>query len=158
MRHVALIVILAAIPALVGCGSSDDEGPTCDAGEASEVCQVFALVNAERARVDLAPYVWDSALALAAQRHAEDMVNQGYFDHTSQDGRSFADRSREAGYDASPRGENIAAGYPTAEAVMAGWMSSDGHRSNILAGGSNEIGVGLHERHWVQVFGARSAR
>ncbi len=156
MRHVVPVVILAAISALVGCGtSSDDAGPTCDAGEASEVCQVFELVNQERARIALQPYVWDSSLALAAQRHAEDMVNQGYFDHTSLDGRTFADRSREAGYDASPRGENIAAGYPTADAVMAGWMSSDGHRANILAGGSNEIGVGLHERHWVQVFGTR---
>jgi uncharacterized protein YkwD len=33
------------------------------------------------------------------------------------------------------------------------WMSSDGHRRNILSEGSSEIGVGFIDSHWVQVFG-----
>lgn len=36
---------------------------------------------------------------------------------------------------------------------MDSWMSSPGHRANILAEGSNEIGVGFEANHWVQVFG-----
>jgi uncharacterized protein YkwD len=154
MRHAVFALVLFA-PAVLGCGPSD-AGPACGAGDTSEVCEVFRLVNAERATAGLPPYAWDPHLAVAAQRHAEDMAAQGYFSHTSLDGRTFADRAGEAGYDASPRGENIAMGYPSPEAVMDGWMSSDGHRANILASGSNEIGVGLHERHWVQVFGTRS--
>ena len=42
-------------------------------------------------------------------------------------------RSISAGYvNWTTGGENIAAGYPTAEEVVAAWMSSPGHRANIL--------------------------
>jgi uncharacterized protein YkwD len=157
MRHAWIVVLTALGASLLGCGPSE-AGPACGAGDASEVCQVFRLVNEERAAAGLPAYAWDPYLALAAQRHAEDMAAQDYFDHTSLDGRSFSDRTREAGYDGSPRGENIARGYRTPEAVMEGWMSSPGHRANILSAGSNEIGVGLRDFRWVQVFGARAAR
>ena len=141
-----LLVASCADPAISSC-----------ADEASEVCAVFRLVNEERANAGVPPYTWNPELGVAAQLHAEDMVAQGYFDHASLDGRSFADRALEAGYDASPRGENIAAGQRSAEQVMSSWMGSTGHRQNILADGSNEIGVGLMDAHWVQVFGHRRA-
>lgn len=145
---------MLALSMLAGCGQN---GPDCGGGEDTEVCEVFRIVNVERAAAGLPAYAWDPALALAAQRHAEDMSAQGYFSHTSLDGRTFSDRIVAAGYDASPRGENIAMGYASPDEVMAGWMGSDGHRANILATGSNEIGVGLIDRHWVQVFGYRAA-
>lgn len=148
------LLMLLALSMIAACGES---GPDCGGGEDSEVCEVFRIVNVERAEAGLAPYAWDPALALSAQQHAEDMVANDYFSHESLDGRSFSDRTIAAGYDASPRGENIAAGYADPEAVMDGWMESDGHRANILADGSNEIGVGLIDRHWVQVFGHRNA-
>jgi uncharacterized protein YkwD len=140
-----LLVALSLVLALgaLGCGDGGGGGPDCGGEEGSEVCEVFRLVNEERRAAGLEPYVWDRHLALSAQRHAEDMAENGYFSHTSQD-------------DASPRGENIAQGYRTAADVMEGWMSSDGHRANILAGGSNEIGIGLRDFHWVQVFGTRA--
>lgn len=150
-----LVLALLAV-SLVGCanevGGSSEE---CGADDASDECAVFRLVNEERANEGLHPYAWNAELSLAAERHAQDMVDQGYFDHASLDGRSFADRAREAGYDASPRGENIAAGQRSPEQVMNSWMGSSGHRANILSEGSNEIGVGLVGRHWVQVFGQR---
>ena len=152
----SLLAIAACALALAGCAADTTDVPSCGGGDASEVCQVFTIVNEERTSMGLAPYAWNAELALAAQRHAQDMVDQGYFDHTSRDGRTFADRAREAGYDASPRGENIAAGQRTPEQVMNSWMGSSGHRANILSTGSNEIGVGLVDFHWVQVFGQRS--
>lgn len=153
-----LLVALSLVLALgaLGCGDGGGGGPDCGGEEGSEVCEVFRLVNEERRAAGLEPYVWDRHLALSAQRHAEDMAENGYFSHTSQDGRSFSQRTLDAGYDASPRGENIAQGYRTAADVMEGWMSSDGHRANILASGSNEIGIGLRDFHWVQVFGTRA--
>ena len=42
-------------------------------------------------------------------------------------------------------GENLALGYPTALAVVAGWMGSEGHRSNILSAKYTQIGVGCTE-------------
>ncbi|MCB9615864.1 MAG: CAP domain-containing protein [Sandaracinus sp.] len=148
------LALVASLLALVACGDGGS-GPDCGGDEGSEVCEVFRLVNVERRAAGLEPYVWDSHLATAAQRHAVDMSENDYFSHSSQDGRSFVDRAGEAGYDASPRGENIAQGYRNAAAVMEGWMSSDGHRANILAEGSNEIGIGLRDFYWVQVFGTR---
>ena len=38
-------------------------------------------------------------------------------------------------------GENLALGYPTPLAVVAGWMGSDGHRANILNPTYTQIGV-----------------
>ena len=42
-------------------------------------------------------------------------------------------------------GENLALGYPTALAVVAGWMGSAGHRANILSTRYTQIGVGCTE-------------
>jgi uncharacterized protein YkwD len=132
-----------------------DAVASCAADAAEEVCEVLRLVNEERAAESLPPLAWDASLALAAQAHAEDMVANGYFSHDSPDGRTFADRVRETDYPGAPTGENIAAGYPSPAAVVEGWMNSPGHRANILSGRSTELGVGLAERHWVQVFGVR---
>ncbi len=52
-------------------------------------------------------------------------------------------------------GENIAAGYPSPEAVHAGWMMSSGHCSNILAG-HGSVGVGWFSNYWTQNFGGGS--
>ena len=51
-------------------------------------------------------------------------------------------------------GENIAMGYPTPEAVVDGWMNSEGHRANILNPSFTVIGVGYVEQghYWTQMF------
>jgi uncharacterized protein YkwD len=130
--------------------------PDCNENLADETCAVFRRVNEERVDAGLSPYAWNVELAVAAQDHARDMVDNDYFDHRSLDGRSFSERAEEAGYDAFPSGENIARGQQDAEAVMDSWMSSPGHRANILSSGSNEIGVGLVDTTWEQVFGQRT--
>ncbi len=152
-----LVPIALASCFVLGCERRPDV-PDCSDDQDSQVCGVYQIVNRERIDAGLPAYDYDTDLAVAAQLHAEDMAANDYFDHTSQDGRSFSERAKEAGYDASPRGENIAWGQPTPEAVMESWMNSSGHRANILAEGSTEMGVGFAEDHWVQVFGTRSAQ
>ena len=54
-------------------------------------------------------------------------------------------------------GENIAYNYPTADAVMRGWLASSGHRANILRPAFRRIGVGCAvdgsgKRWWTQAF------
>jgi uncharacterized protein YkwD len=140
------------------------------AGAESAAERVVYLTNLERRANGLAPLKGQSNLAAAALAHAEDMAALDYFAHQSADGRSPWDRLEASGYDYSAAGENIAAGYPTPEAVMEGWMASPGHRANILDASFRELGVG-HVReegdtfpgpygygdYWVQDFGARSA-
>lgn len=141
-----------------GIAGSGLEATSCEDDLADDVCEVWRLVNEERANAGVDPVAWDASLAAAAQLHAEDMVAQDYFDHDSLDGRNFATRARDSGYSSCPRGENIAAGQRSPAAVMTAWMNSDGHRRNILSSGSDELGVGLHQNHWVQVFGLSTCR
>jgi uncharacterized protein YkwD len=118
--------------------------------------QVLTLVNEARANANpaCAPLRADDRLTVAAQAHSDDMAARDYFSHTSPEGDDFVDRAKAAGYD-SPGGENIAAGYPSAAAVMDGWMSSPEHAANITECAFTAIGVGVNSDgwYWTQVFG-----
>jgi uncharacterized protein YkwD len=116
--------------------------------------EVTRLTNAERAKAGCAAVRTDDRLAAAALAHSQDMVDRDYFSHTSPDGEGPGDRAAAAGYP-SWSGENIAAGYTTPAAVVAGWMNSSGHRANILNCDSKATGVGFDPRGnmWTQMFG-----
>ena len=125
--------------------------------------EVIDLVNVERDAEGLPPLSYDASLADAARGHSEDMGRQDYFSHTSLDGRSPGDRIEDAGYTWNTYGENIAAGQPTPEDVIDSWMSSSGHRANILNPNFCDIGVGYayvadstYRHYWTQDFGRRS--
>ena len=106
--------------------------------------QVAYLVNQERGQMGLPPLKLDASLSSAALAHSRDMAVNNFFGHTSSNGNSLVNRLISAGYvNWTTGGENIAAGYPTAEEVVAAWMSSPGHRANILNANYREIGVGL---------------
>ncbi|MFV8751226.1 CAP domain-containing protein [Nannocystaceae bacterium ST9] len=142
-----------------------------DAAWSSYETEVVELVNQNRAAgancggTDFAgtgPLTMDPALRCAARFHSRDMALNDYFDHTSLSGTSFVDRSNSAQYDASPVGENIAAGQPTPADVVGAWMESPGHCMNIMNPDANEIGVGYmptdmatYGAYWTQVFGRR---
>lgn len=135
--------------------------------------QVVELVNERRAQgancgregsfSPTGSLTMDPVLQCAARLHSVDMAERNYMDHVNPDGESPFDRITAAGYTGgTPQGENIAAGYPTAEAVVNGWMASDGHCSNIMEPGYTEIGVGYFHNpnsefhtYWTQKFGAR---
>ena len=125
---------------------------------------VVDLTNQYRAQYGLQALSIDVDLAAAAQTHSENMANQDFFSHTGADGTRPWDRARDAGYESISVGENIAAGYTTPQAVVDGWMGSDGHRANILNSKFNEIGVGYfnlqsdpgdlqYKTYWTQVLG-----
>lgn len=78
------------------------------------------------------PLVWDSRLAQAAGAHSQDMAAKNYFSHTSPTGGTMVSRINATGYVWSSIGENIAAGYATVNAVVDGWMASDGHCANLM--------------------------
>lgn len=84
---------------------------------------------------------WNGVLTQAADGHSRDMATQNYFSHTSLDGRSMSDRVNAAGYAWSRLGENIAAGYPSVNAVMDGWIASPGHCANLMNPNFAEVGV-----------------
>lgn len=106
------------------------------------------------------PLTMDATLRCAARVHSLDMVTRGFFDHANPDGEDPFDRMERAGYRFSTAGENIAAGQPTPEAVVQGWMESPGHCGNIMNADYTELGVGYvrtdaaqFPHYWTQVFG-----
>lgn len=117
--------------------------------------QVVALTNAERSAAGCAPVTIDVRLHDAAQAHADDMATQGYFSHTSKDGREFWERMDDAGYPWRNAAENIAWGYRSPAAVMDGWMNSQGHRDNILNCKLSDVGIGYNPdgNYWVMNLG-----
>ena len=148
-----------------GCGGA--EAPVVD--EAFEL-RVVELVNQERANNgNLPPLKRAAALTSAARYHATDLGVDNYFEHDSYDrsGGSLShvcdtfDRVGLWYQNWRSAAENIAAGHRTPEDVVNDWMSSSGHRSNILNKDFTEIGVGYYKgsgeygTYWVQDFGAR---
>ncbi|MDT0614893.1 CAP domain-containing protein [Streptomyces lancefieldiae] len=129
--------------------------PTATAPASGDVAKVVELVNAERSKAGCSPVTVNAALTKAAQAHSEDMAATRTMSHSGSDGSSPDDRITSAGYHWSAYGENVAYGYSTPEKVMAGWMSSPGHRENILNCDFKEIGVGLAQpdSYWTQDFG-----
>ncbi|HRF48356.1 MAG TPA: CAP domain-containing protein [Anaerolineales bacterium] len=130
----------------------------------SELDQVLALTNAERAKVGCPALTINNTLGIVAQAHARDMGDNDFFSHDSLNGDSPFDRMTAAGYRFSSAAENIAAGYGTPASVVAGWMGSSGHRANILNCNLTEIGIGYYKmtsdtgdvnyyHYWVQDFG-----
>lgn len=101
-----------------------------------------AILNETRARHGLAPATPNARLAAAAQAHADDMARQGYFSHDSLDGRSYIDRMRAAGHSSCYPVENLAMGQATEAQAVAEWMTSAGHRRNLLLSGQVEYGLG----------------
>ncbi|GAB3459679.1 hypothetical protein GCM10027570_43980 [Streptomonospora sediminis] len=114
--------------------------------------QVVALANDERAEAGCGPLSLDPKLTAASEAHSRDMAEHDYMAHESLDGESPAERAAAVGYQAWS-GENVAAGYSSAEAVMEGWMNSPGHRANILNCDNTEVGVGETDTKWAQNFG-----
>ncbi len=128
---------------------------------------MFELHNQARSQYGVKPLCLDSRLVRAARLHAQDMIANDYFSHYSLDGRDPGDRISAQGYRWWTYGENIAmgsSGYSTPQSTFDGWMSSAGHRSNILSSSFTEVGIGeavgeyrgrQGTQMWVAVFSRR---
>lgn len=127
--------------------------------------EVVELTNFYRAQEGLQPLTLNTNLSSSAQSHSEDMAENDFFSHTGSDGSKVRDRAISAGYESTYVGQNIAAGFVTAEEVVRGWMNSTGHRENILNPNYQEIGIGYYDlendtgeinynTYWTQDFGA----
>ncbi len=88
-----------------------------------------------------AALTWNAALTEAGRVHSQDMVTHNFFSHTGSDGSDAGQRISAAGYSWHGWGENIAAGYGSVQAVVDGWMASDGHCANLMNATFKDIGV-----------------
>lgn len=140
------------------------------AQDAQEVARrVLALTNEARSKgrrcgnevfAPAPPVRLNEALGRAAAIHARDMARHNFLQHRGRDGSSAADRVTRAGYDWRSVGENIAAGQPSPQEVVAGWLRSPGHCANLMEPRFTDMGVAyaVDQKseagiYWAQVFG-----
>ena len=141
-------------------------GPGGDIGMVSEyvqpviqespyISQIVTLVNEEREKDGLIPLEKSDEVSSAAAVRAKELTSS--FSHTRPDGSAYRTVLEQTGIRYRSCGENVAYGYSTPEAVMAAWMTSEGHRDNILNEGYTNIGVGYFKDdnglgYWTQIF------
>ena len=147
--------------------------PTLTRGSAGWVAaleqRIHELVNQRRQ----SPLDFDVALASVARSHSADMANSNYFSHTNQRGQSPSDRGAVVGYDChkdygsyytyglaeniyyaglysqywTRNGIVVRKDYYELEAlasrIVDGWMTSTGHRENILDTSYDVEGIGV---------------
>ena len=100
------------------------------------------LVNFDRSNYSLAPLALDSELCRIARLKSEDMRDQGYFSHTSPTYGKPADMLTSFGYAFTSVGENIAH-HATVEKAQAAFLSSSGHRQNMMSSSWTKVGIGV---------------
>lgn len=125
--------------------------------------RLVTLCNDARALVGAGALHADALIQQVAQAHAEAMARGGYLDHVDTQGRAVGERLMEAGFVYRWAGENISAGKADIDDVFQWWMSSHGHRANILKSEYVLTGCGYafvasdirsFHHYWVQVFAA----
>ena len=114
-------------------------------GFSSEITatKVFYLTNQERAKKGLPELKLNSTLSASAQAKAQDMFTKNYWAHNAPDGTSPWNFFKQAGYQYTVAGENLAKDFYDTESMLNAWMKSPTHRDNILHSKYQEIGIAV---------------
>ena len=118
--------------------SSGTQSTTSSSG--SSESQMISMINEDRGKAGLKALKSDSGLRAGALKHSQDMASNNFFSHTSPTYGTFSQRASASGAKASA--ENIALNGSVAKAE-ASFMTSDGHRANIMNSNYTRVGVGI---------------
>ena len=105
--------------------------------------KLYQLTNQQREKNGLADLSYNSKLAVAAQKKAEDMFSKNYWAHYSPTGATPWNFILGAGYQYEYAGENLAKNFLFSQGVIDAWMNSPTHRENILKKDYTEVGYAI---------------
>jgi hypothetical protein len=112
--------------------------------DALSISLIVKYSNEYRQNNKLEPLLENSKLILSAEKKAEDILNNQYFEHISPKGIGVGDLGLEFKYDYILIGENLAMGnFRDSQELIDSWMESPGHRANILNPNYTETGVAI---------------
>lgn len=121
--------------------------PTVQASTATSTPDVYGIwkgVNNVRSKAGAQQLSLNAQLNQAAKAKCHDMVARDYDDHVAPDGKQpwyfFITQS---GYKYQTAGENIATNEGDDAKTISAWMSSPGHKENILRSEFNETGIAI---------------
>lgn len=139
--------MFASMLVVVALSAAPETKPNPEAKPKAEAAELHAIeegilreTNRVRRRHGLRPLRLDHGLLSSARRHTRWMTRRQSLQHTS-----------------APVAENIAMGQHTAKQVLNDWMSSPGHRANILNASYTKIGISAYQtksgtKFWCQQF------
>jgi len=129
---------------------------------------IFIYTNIERRNHGVKELIWDEKLSEIAKAHSRDMVQNNFFSHINLRGEDPTARAKRYGYPLykelgdgwyregiaenigkMPTGNVLGVGYVSndadsiAKAQVESWMSSSGHRRNILDPSYDRLGAGV---------------
>ncbi|MDZ5470665.1 CAP domain-containing protein [Bacillus sp. 31A1R] len=131
--------------------SPAEEGAEEEVEKGSQL-QILDITNIMRERHQLNRLGFDEKTTIVAYNHSKDMFETEDFSHTSEKYGELSDRLEAGEVFYQLAGENIAANYIDAPAVMEGWLNSKGHRETMLNDKFTHIGVGVYKKHYTQNF------
>jgi len=121
--------------------------------------QLVEMVNEYRHFLRLLPLEVDPRFVQSARRHSREMVEKGYFSHTSPTPglEQPANRIMAAGFVARGRwavSENIVMRARSARHAFDLWFDSPAHHRGMVDAEMSVTGVGRWDTHWTQHFGS----
>jgi uncharacterized protein YkwD len=114
--------------------------------------RIYQFTNEARRQYHLSPLDKDDTLVATARDHSNDMLTRNFFNHVNPDGKAPQDRIAPAYSRTLARtGENIWSGHGydytdsklMARVILDSWMTSPGHRANLLNPNYTHLGVGV---------------
>ena len=125
----------------------------------TELIELTNNIRKESGLNELAP---NSKLTQAAYNKAKNILDIGYFAHTTPEGKRFYEWIDGQNYNYLYAGENLAIDFLESESVVNAWMESKLHRENILNPKYKDIGIVVLRGQWkdrettivVQLFGS----
>jgi uncharacterized protein YkwD len=148
-------LVAGAAALLSGCssvGTAPSAGGTAPAQLTTAT--ITSAINGIRRKHNAGALSYSYTLERAARTHANLMASRNTISHTL--GGSLRERVNAVDYYGAV-GENLASGYNTLEAAIAGWLDSPGHRGTLLSTKFSEFGLaaarGGKATYWVFIAG-----
>jgi len=152
-RPLRFVVLIGSILWAVILTCAGPPGLAAQAQEETADSVWLELVNETRLEEGLDPYGRSRLLSSAAQRHADDLAENGPADtddvHLGSDGTDAQERIEEAGYAAWTRedgqmvaAENVWLGEGAPRDALASFLEDSDDRENLLDDAYREIGIG----------------
>ncbi len=125
--------------------------------------ELLVLTNKEREANGLPSLKLSNELSVAAEGKANSMLSENYWSHESPSGVTPWVFIKNAGYNYTFAGENLARGFTNTQEVIDAWMASPTHKQNMLSGNYKEVGFAIRTGNLtgeetvlvVEMFGSR---
>ena len=113
---------------------------------------LFELTNVFRLKEKIPILSYSNSLTQLAKSHSTDMLEGQFVSHNSPTFGTLKERVDTINLVYEDIGENIATGFYDAIEAMHSLLNSDNHRKLIYEEQYTEIGVGVAERYYTQIF------